>query len=82
MQGPGIWRRILWRSPGFTAVALLSLALGIGANTAIFSLVDGLWTRPMAVPNPGQIVHLFSVTTQGSHRLFSFPDPIIALRYE
>ena len=37
--------RILWRSPGFTAVAAISLGLGIGANAAIFSLIDGLWTR-------------------------------------
>jgi predicted permease len=66
--------RMLWRSPGFTAVAVISLALGIGANTAIFSLVDGLWTRPMAVPNPGQIVHLFSVTNQNSEGRWSFPE--------
>jgi hypothetical protein len=51
--------RILWRSPGFTSVAVISLALGIGANAAIFSLVDGLWTRPMAVPRPGQIARIF-----------------------
>src|SRR5262249_39648330 len=70
---------LLWRSPGFTSVAVISLGLGIGANTAIFSLVDGLWTRPMAVPGPGQIVRLFSVTNQNSQGLFSFPE-YMALR--
>src|SRR5262249_14571240 len=66
--------RILRRSPGFTSIAAISLALGIGANTAIFSLIDGLWTRPMAVPGANQIVRVFSVTNQNSQGLFSFPE--------
>jgi predicted permease len=47
--------RTLWRSPGFTAVAILSLALGIGANTAIFSLLDALVLKMLPVPNPQEI---------------------------
>jgi putative ABC transport system permease protein len=48
--------RALRRSPGFTAVVVASLALGIGANTLIFSLVDGIVLRPYNLPEPGRIV--------------------------
>ena len=50
--------RTLLRSPGFTATALLSIALGIGATTAIFSLVDRVLLRSLAIPNPEQLVSL------------------------
>jgi predicted permease len=50
--------RMLFRTPFVTAVAILSLALGIGANTAIFSLTDQVLFKPLPVPEPGRLVNL------------------------
>jgi putative ABC transport system permease protein len=54
--------RSLARAPGFTLVALLTLALGIGGTTAIFSVVDGILLRPLPYPEPRSIVRLSPVT--------------------
>ncbi len=52
--------RTLFKAPFVTAVAILSLALGIGANSAIFSLFDQMLLRPLPVPNPGELVNFAS----------------------
>jgi predicted permease len=64
--------RALSKNPGFAAVALLSLALGIGANTAIFTLIDALLLREVPVRQPERLVEL-SVVRRGEKIPFSYP---------
>src|SRR6266404_5080338 len=52
--------RQLLKSPGFTLLALITLALGIGLNTAIFSLINDLFLRGLPFKEPGRVVHMYS----------------------
>jgi predicted permease len=67
--------RQLWKAPGFTIAAVIVLALGIGTNTAIFSLVDTMLFKPPHYTNPTEIVQLFSQDKKNpkTFREFSYP---------
>jgi putative ABC transport system permease protein len=77
LQDLRIGARQLARNPGFTLIAVLSLAVGIGANTATFSFADGLMLRPLPVPDPSAVVTVGSINaaTGGTNALrASYPD--------
>lgn len=76
----GVWQdlrygcRVLAKSPAFTLVSVLSLAIGIGANCAVFSFADALLLRPLSVPRPGEVVTVGSPVSLGRSLVASYRD--------
>src|SRR5579862_8445109 len=66
--------RVLLRSPGFTLVAILTLALGIGANSALFSLVNGVLLEPLRFPHADRLVALYQHKPEFQYASISYPN--------
>ncbi|MBO0797650.1 MAG: hypothetical protein J2P31_02400 [Blastocatellia bacterium] len=71
--------RMMRKNPGFTAVAVITLALGIGANTAIFTLMDAVVLKRLPVNRPDQLIELMtvydarSIASRNAYNSFSYP---------
>src|ERR1700674_4446264 len=66
--------RMITKSHGFAAVAILTLALGIGANTALFSVVNGVLLNPLPFPNPDELVAVYAKSPTFQESSIAFPN--------
>jgi predicted permease len=66
--------RVLSKSSGFAAIAILTLALGIGANTALFSVVNGVLLNPLPFPNPDELLGVYARTSAFGHSSITYPN--------
>lgn len=73
MDGVKFAFRLFAKSPGFTAIILAMLGLGVGANTAVFSIIDGALLRPLPYKDPGALIDILDTSTheQGLARIFA-----------
>jgi len=73
--------RSLWRQPGFAVITVLTLALGIGANTAVFSVVNGVLLRPLPYPEPERLEYITSqFPTLGFNQFWISPPEFLEFR--
>src|SRR5690349_10153395 len=75
-------RFALWlirKSPGLSAIIILTLALAIGANTAVFSVVQAVFLKPLPYPHSDRVVHLWQFWTGGAGNM-SYPDYVEMVR--
>src|ERR1041385_5543738 len=76
--------RMLAKNPGFTAIAVLALALGIGANTAVFSVVNAVLLRPLPIKEPNRLVWIWGdrIRQQGNGRGSISPPDFLDFRQQ
>ena len=66
--------RLALRRPALTLITILTLAIGVGGNTAVFSVMNGLVLRPLPVPEPDRLVRVFGATDERAYDVWSYPN--------